>query len=51
LELEKSEQDHIRNSQSGDSIKKVDNRSGGVYFEGSASVHIRGDVVGGDQKK
>jgi hypothetical protein len=31
--------------------QEVDNRSGGVYFEGKASVHIQGDVVGGDQIK
>ncbi|RLF49732.1 MAG: hypothetical protein DRN19_05520, partial [Thermoplasmata archaeon] len=28
-------------------VMKVDNRSGGVYFEGEGSVHIQGDVVGG----
>ena len=32
-------------------VVKVDNRSGGVYFEGEGSVHIQGDVVGGDQTK
>jgi len=32
-------------------VMKVDNRSGGVYFEGEGSVHIQGDVVGGDQTK
>lgn len=31
--------------------EKVDKRGGGVYFEGKGSVHIEGDVVGGDQTK
>ena len=33
------------------SVREVDNRSGGVYFEGEGPVHIEGDVVGGDQIK
>ena len=32
-------------------VVKVDNRSGGVYFEGEGSVHIQGDVIGSDQTK
>jgi hypothetical protein len=33
------------------SVQGIDNRSGGVYFEGEGSVQIQGDVVGGDQTK
>lgn len=29
----------------------LDQRNGGVYFEGSGSVNIKGDVVGRDQTK
>lgn len=29
----------------------LDQRSGGVYFEGSGNVNIKGDVVGRDQTK
>jgi len=29
----------------------VDNRSGGVYFDGEGHIQIQGDVVGGDQVK
>lgn len=32
-------------------LEEVDNRSGGVYFEGEGAVRIKGDVVGGDQTK
>ena len=32
-------------------VKAVDNRSGGVYFKGEGTVHIRRDVVGGDQTR
>ena len=32
-------------------LREVDNRSGGVYFEGEGSAHIQGNVVGGDQTK
>jgi hypothetical protein len=39
-----------RLGQSG-TVVKVDNRSGGVYFEGKGSAHIEGDVIGGDQTK
>lgn len=28
-----------------------DNRSGGVYFEGSGNVKVKGDVIGGNQTK
>jgi len=32
-------------------IINIDQRSGGVYFDGQGPVHIEGDVVGGDQSK
>ena len=32
-------------------VVNIDQRSGGVYFEGGGAVHIRGDVVGGQQNK
>ena len=32
-------------------VVQIDNRSGGVYFEGEKPPHIQGDVVGGNQTK
>lgn len=45
------EEEGASNSLSSSSARELDNRSGGVYFEGEGSIHIEGDVVGGDQIK
>ena len=45
------EEEGTSNSLSSSSVREVDNRSGGVYFEGEGPIHIEGDMVGGDQIK
>jgi len=45
------EEEGTSKSLSSSSVREVDNRSGGVYFEGEGPIHIEGDVVGGDQVK
>lgn len=49
--ISESAQGNISNSQTSSSVQKMDNRSGGVYFEGGGPVQIQGDVVSGDQTK